>query len=506
MPGRIVSPMDPPATILGLPHRFRTEVLEREEVEAVRSAALAILERVGIATSSERLLQLTAEHGQRVDRERRRIHLSPDFVLERLADAPERLRLTGRRADRDLELDGSRGYLSPDGCAPQLLDPATGRRRASTKADLGELTRLADALPEIGLLWRSVSANDVPAEVRSLHEVEVQLRATTKHVQTGAGTDGWSARGIVELLRAVAGGAEALRARPLLSSIQCVISPLFWDRGPVDAMAVYAEAGVPISVVSMAMACASAPATIAGLLALTVAEICSGVAIVQTLAPGAPVIATGYPATMDLRSGALNLAAGPDDAFVEMACVQVLRSLGLPCATGLFSSGAKRSDWQAGAQDGLAAARAVFSPADLYNGAGGLYAANVFSPVQLLLDAELFGVAVRWASGQPTDAEHLALEVIERVGPEGHFLAEPHTLRHMGELWRTHFLDTSSWEEWEGAGEQDAPARALAEVRRILAEHEPEPLEEDLARELAGIVAAYEAEALGGSRSGPPGA
>lgn len=495
---RIVAAMDEPAAIRCLPHRVRLDVLAPEEVERVRAAALAILDRVGVATNSERLLDLMAEHGQRVDRDRRRIRLAPDFVEERIALAPRTLLLAGRHPHRDLILDGTRGYLSPDGCAPQLLDPETGRRRSSTKADLGALTRLADALPEIGLLWRPVSANDVPAEVRSLHEVEVQLRSTTKHLQTGAGTDAVSARGVVELLRAVAGGAEALRARPLLSSIQCAISPLFWDRGPLDAMAVYAEAGVPISIVSMAMACASAPATIGGLLVLTVAEICSGLAILQTMAPGAPAILTGYPATMDLRSGALNLAAGPDDAFAEMACVQVLRTLGPPCATGLFSAGAKRPDWQAGAQSGLSAARAAVSPADLYNGAGGLYGANVFSPVQLLLDAELFGAAIAFTERRPLDGEQLALEVIERVGPEGHFLAEPHTLVHMGELWRPRHLDASSWEEWEAAGEPDAPTRAAAEARRLLAEHEPEPLPEDVGRELDRIVAAYQAQALGG--------
>lgn len=489
--------MEVPATPRALPHRRPVELLTPSEVERVRTAALDVLERVGVATNSERLLRLMADHDQRVDPERRRIRLDPGFVLERIALAPRRVTLAGRRPERDLVLDGTRGWLSPDGCAPQLLDPETGRRRTSTKEDLGRLTRLADALPEIGLLWRSVSANDVPAEVRPLHEVEIQLRSTTKHLQTGAGTDAASARGVVELLRTVAGSAEALRARPLLSSIQCVISPLLFDEGPVEAMAVYAEAGIPISIVSMAMACASAPATIGGLLTLTVAEICSGLAILQTLWPGAPAILTGYPATMDLRSGALNLAAGPDDAFAAMACTQVLRSLGPPCATGLFSSGAKRPGWQSGAQGGLSAARAVFSPADVYNGAGGLYAANVFSPVQLVLDAELFGAATRWAEGHPLDAEHLAVEVIERVGPEGHFLAEPHTLAHMNELWRSRLLDTAPWEEWEAAGEPDAVARAEAEARRLLAEHEPEPLPDDVERELSRIVAAHEAAVLG---------
>jgi len=487
----------PTAAIRSLPLRHRLEMLAPEQVARVHDAALRILQRTGIGTASRQLLDLMAEHGQQIDPASGRIRFDPGFVEERRALAPRRFTLAGRRPDRDLEIDGAHGYLSPDGCAPHLLDPETGRRRPSTKADLGRVTRLADALPEIGLLWRSVSAGDTPAETRSLHEVEVQLNATTKHLQTGAGTDAATAHGVVELCRTVVGGADALRARPILSSIQCIISPLFWDAGPIDAMRVYAEAGIPVSIVSMAMACATAPATVAGLIALTVAEVLSGVAILQTMAPGARVIATGYPSTMDLRSGALNLAAGPDDAFAAMACTQVLHALDLPCATGILGSGAKRSDWQAGAQSALSVAKGAFVPADVFNGAGGLYGANVFSPAQLVLDCELFGSVARWAEGYPFDEAHLGLDVIDHVGPQGHFLAEPHTLAHMGELWRSGSMDASSWEEWEAAGEPDPAETARSRARRLMAEHRPEPLEDDVARELARIVAAHEAEALG---------
>jgi trimethylamine--corrinoid protein Co-methyltransferase len=247
----------------------------------------------------------------------------------------------------------------------------------------------------------------------------------------------------------------------------------------------------------MPMTPATAPGTVAGLLALTLAEILSGLAILQTVAPGAKAICTGYPSTMDLRSGALNLASGPDDSFAAMACTQVLHALGLPCATGMLGSGAKRSNWQAGAQAALTAAKHAFLPADLFSGAGGLYSANVFSPAQLLLDCELFDVMVRWTEGYAVDDEHLGLEVVDLVGPEGHFLAEPHTLEHMRGFWRSRYMDRSSWEEWEEAGEPDAADAALAEARRLIAEHEPEPLDDAVARELSRIVAAHEAQALG---------
>lgn len=488
--------MTAPEPIRSLPKTFHVEVLTAEQVERVHAGALDILERTGVETTSDRLLKLMADHGQAVDFENRRIRLSPGFVESKRALAPRTFTLAGRFPDRDLAIDGAHGYLSPDGCAPQMIDLDTGQRRASTKADLAQITRLADALPEIGFTWRSVSAGDQKAEVRSLHEVEVQFNNTTKHLQTGSGNHAFTSRGVVELCRAVAGGADELRARPNLSSIQCIISPLFWDDGPIEAIANYAEAGIPISLTSMALACATAPASIAGLVTLTIAELLSGLAILHTLAPGAKAICAAYPSTMDLYSGALNLAAGPDDPFATMACTQVLGALGLPSATTTFASGAKRSDWQAGAQAALSAAKTAFVPADLLSGAGGLYASNVFSPAQLLLDCELFGIVARWAEGYGFDDARIGLGVIDQVGPAEHYLGEQHTLDYMREFWRSKYMNRSSWEEWQAAGGPDPEGVASAEVRRILAEHQPDPLDEALSAELSRIVAAYEADAL----------
>jgi trimethylamine---corrinoid protein Co-methyltransferase len=481
--------------------RYHAEVLEQEQVERIHRNALEILRRVGVGVSSERVLKLLAEHGQDVDFANGRVRFKPEFVEDKRALAPQHFVLGARDPVRDLVLDGEHGYLSPDGCAPQVLDLDTGKRRASTKDDLGRLTLLADALPEIGLLWRSVAANDAPAEVRSLHEVQVQMANTTKHMQTGSGTDAFNARGVVEMCRAVAGSSEALRQRPLLSNIQCVISPLFWSEGTMDAFEIYAEAGIPISIVSMAISCATAPATLAGLLALTIAEILSGLVILETMSPGAKALCTGFPSTMDLRSGALNLAAGPDDTMAAMACTQVLRHLGLPCTTGMLGTGAKTSNWQAGVQAALTTAKTAFLPADVFNGAGGLYGSNVFSSVQLMLDCEVFDIVARWSDGYSFEDEDFGLDVIEEIGPAGHFLASQHTLDHMHGLWRARFMDSSTWEEWDAAGRPDPAAAAEAEVRRLFAAHEPEPLDVDVASELERIVASYERQALEGVAS-----
>jgi trimethylamine--corrinoid protein Co-methyltransferase len=138
----------------------------------------------------------------------------------------------------------------------------------------------------------------------------------------------------------------------------------------------------------------------------------------------------------------------------------------------------------------------ALSPGHLINGAGSLYDDVVYSPVELVLDAELFEMLVRFAEGFPFAAEDAAVNTIAEVGPGGHFLDRPHTLANMRAFWRESVMDRSSWEAWETAGRPDPTVAAAERARALLADHEPEPLAEGVAGELDRIVRAYEGQAL----------
>jgi trimethylamine--corrinoid protein Co-methyltransferase len=483
-------------SIRAIPFTHRHDVLEPEQVELLHTRSLDILDRVGFTTSSRALLDLMAEAGQRVDREAGRIRLDPAFVEAALARCPRTYTLAARDPALDLPLDGSAGYLSTDGCPADIIDLETGERRPGTKRDLAEITRLADALPQIAFLWQSVSANDTPVPVRPIHETHAQLLNTTKHIQQMTAIDAFNARGIVEMARAVAGGAEALRARPIVSNFQCSISPLHWDEGPIECMRIFAEAGIPVGICAMPLAGASAPLSIAGMLAMANAEICSGIAILQTLAPGTPTMHISYAATIDLSSGGMNTAWGTEEVFSAMANTQLARRYGIPYSVWAFAPGAKHPDWQAGVQAALSGMAMALSPGHLINGAGSLCDDVVYSMTELVLDAELFEMLVRFAEGVRIDEAAIALETIEEVGPGGHFLGTPHTLANLRSFWRETVMDRSSWDAWEEAGRPDAARAATERARALLAEHEPEPLPEDVAAELERIVGAYERQAL----------
>ncbi len=474
----------------------RYTVLTPDQERAVHEHALAVLDRVGVSTTNDRLLKVMADHGQRVDFDERRIRFDPAFVEEKRALAPRTYTLHARNPEFDLPLGGDRGWLSTDGCPAHVLDLETGRRRYSTKQDIAKHTRIADAMPQIAIQWQPCSANDRPVPVRPMHETHAQWPVTSKHIMQMTAIDPFNARGLVEMARVVAGGADALRERPLMSNFQCSISPLHWDDPTVDALEVFAEAGVPVGICSMPLAGASAPLSVAGLMTIANTEILSGFAILETLVPGAKTFHVSYNTTIDMNTGELNPAHGANDLFAEMACSQMGAYFGVPTCHGAYGVGSKTSDWQSGVQAAFGAFGGMLVPGDMLTGIGSVYGDSVSSMTELLLSSEVYDIAARFAEGYAFDEEAFALDTIERVGPSGHFLGEEHTLAHMREFWRDTFMDRRSWDDWEDQGRPDPRVAASAKAKELLATHEPDPLPEDVTTELDRIMEAYEREAV----------
>jgi len=483
---------DQPVLALALDDAPSLRPLTPDALAAVQGASLRVLAETGVVVGSPSVRARLAAAGARVDGDR--VRFPAAFVESAVALAPRGYLLAARDPACDLPLDGRHGYLSVDGSAAEMLDPETDVRRASTAADLALVTRLADALPEIAFLWQGVEAGDAPAPVRPLHELRVQLANSRKHVQLMTAVTPLAARGAVAMARAVAGGAEALRARPILSSFQVSLSPLRFEGDALEAALVYAEAGVPAGFVVMPIACATAPATLAGVLVQSNAEVLAGIAILEMLVPGAPTFYGACSTTLDLRT-ALVACGGPEDLLFQAALAQLARSNGLPSSIGTFATGAKRADWQAGVENGLSGLVSLLAGAEMLSGAGLLHAARVFALDEMVLDAEIFGLLRHLAAGIRVSEEDLAVGAIGEVGPGGNFLAEDHTLAHMRQLWRPRLFDRGTWEDWEAAGRPEPRARARERVRALLASHEVPALPDGMPAELDRIVAAFAAEA-----------
>lgn len=472
------------------PVRWKTrfEFLTDEEVQAIHQASLQIMERTGLVMPLTPARQIQARDlGLRLEGER--VYFPAHIVEEAISRAPRHYTLCARNPDYDLPLDGRHGYLSLDGSGTELLDLDTGQVRPSTKTDLQQAVRLADALPQISFLWPTVSARDCPDKFQPLHELEVLLTHSGKHAQAMTAVDPLNARGAVEMAAEVSGGPDALRRRPIISNFQCSVSPLSYDGQSLEAAFVFGEAGIPTGFLNMTIGCGTAPATLAGNAAQANAEVLAGISLFQLFFPGSPTFYGTSATTMELRRGGVT-CGGPEDFLLQAIGCRMAHFYGVPASIGTFATGAKASGWQAGVENGISGAVNQWCGADMMCGAGLLNGAKIFSFEQLLLDCEIYDLLRAVSQGFVIDAESLALDVIHAVGPQNHFLAEEHTIAHMHDLWQPNLMDRTLWDEWIQAGQPGARDRAKEKAKRILATHQPEPL--SCADRLGEIIAEYE--------------
>lgn len=462
-------------------------VLSEDALERIRSAALRVLDDLGVRIASDGVRGRLKAAGARVGAERAR--LPRPLIDEALGQAPRELVLAARDPSADLRVGRGDGWLGTGGPAGRAVDLRTDERRDPTLADVADAARLADAAPQLGYLGPSVVALDLPAEARTLRELHVRLANTSKHVQVVAPATRPEAEALAEIARLAAG--DELRDRPIVSAVLPVASALALDGDRLEAAIALAEAGVPWDVVAEPVAGVTAPATLAGALVSALAEALAGFVSLQLLAPGtASILGTRSLRVPDDELGPL--PCGPSDPLFQMAWIQLARSLGLPAHVDAFATGSRSSDWQAGIEGGLSATAAWMTGPDLLAAAGMRDGGRVFSPIAMLLDSELFDLVRRIPLGFAADDEALAVEVIEGVGPGGHFLGETHTLRHMREAWMSRFMDTDTWEAWEGSGRPQPPERARAKALELLETHEPLPLEPGVDERIREVIAEHE--------------
>ena len=256
------------------------------------------------------------------------MRIPPHVVEEAIRSAPPTITLCGRTPANDVVLESGRVGFTNFGEGIKVTDIETGELREPTKRDVAEATRLIDALPEIDVLERPVGAHDVPQDAVPLHNAEAIFANTTKHVFIGP-INGRLLEKIVEMAAAVVGGVDALRRRPLVSFITCPVSPLKLVQDCCEIIMGSARAGATVNVLSMAMAGASSPVSLAGTLVTHNAEVLAGITLAQLTARGTPVIYGSSTTAMDLRLASASVGS-PECGLINAAVAQLARFYLLP--------------------------------------------------------------------------------------------------------------------------------------------------------------------------------
>jgi trimethylamine--corrinoid protein Co-methyltransferase len=290
----------------------------------------------------------------------------------------------------------------------------------------------------------------------------------------------------VEMLAAVAGGEDALRAHPNFATLYCPISPGYFTPENVRCMLRWAEHGVPITLLSMAMGGASAPATLLGELVVINTDVLAWIVALQILYPGTPLLYGSVSAVLDMRSGLLPLGA-PERGMINSGAALMARFYGIPSMCGGLSSDAKELDAQSGFEKTVTAVPLLLERASIIYGVGATDAGSTISYLQMVLDDEFIAGLRRMMRGITLHDLHEEVALIKENTPHGNFLKAKHTRRTFREHWQPGILSRDTYESWQAKGET-IESICRNKAMEILSDHRPPPLPADVEAEMERVV------------------
>ena len=466
----------------------RLQVLSEDEKSQVHERSLKVLARTGVRVDTARGRRILKEAGAQVDENSRIVRLSQNLVEQSLDLVPKNFRLGARRPGWDLRLNTGDCNLLLDGEGTSVLDRKTGKHRDSTFHDWLEATRLADALDDIGIYWRIIQATDRGDTVGDYVDYLVTLfRNFSKHIQDPIYAK-QQAPWFLEVLQTVFGSRDTIRQKHPVSYVLCPQSPLVIDEIYTDAYLELIGWNIPVAVMPMPLMGATAPASLISTVITANCEVLATLCLIHAAEPGAPVIYAPVSALMDPRSGMLKSDA-IEGGVLSAATVEMARYYGLPAETTGSATAQFVPNIQSGYERALSAMPSILSWPDILVGAGLLGSAMILSLEQMLIDTETFRMCKQAHRGIASGDDKWLDEVIDRVGPGGHFLDNPTTASGVrSDEWYINQLGVSaSLEEWEAAGRPDVIEEARQAVDKILSAHRPLPLDEEIDRELDQI-------------------
>jgi trimethylamine--corrinoid protein Co-methyltransferase len=472
----------------------KLELLDRELIERILGEAFELLLKPGVKVQSAEARELLAQAGATLDGDV--AHIPEAIARNALASVPRDFWVHTRAGEPVVHYGGDDVHFDPGSSGVQVLDSDTLEHRPSQAADLVRLIKVAELLPQYAAQSTAIVCHDVPKPIGDLYRLFLVLMYSDKPIITGSFTK-QTTQVMIDLLAIDSGGRDALKTKPRAVFDACPSPPLNWTEFGATNLIDLARAGVPAQIVSMPLAGATAPVTLAGAITQHAAECISGMTIHQLAQPGAPIVWGGAPAIFDMRAGSTPMGA-IETAMIDAAYAQVGKHLGLPTHCYLAASDAKVVDAQAGLESGITAIVGALAGVNMISGAGMLDFLICQSVEKLVIDAEAIAMAQRLLRGIGTPTETLATAMFAQTGLKGEFLKIKDTRRlfQSEQHLPSKVIDRGSVRAWQEAGALDTFARAKNRVDELLAAYQRPTLSRDVERELIALIQ-REAEGAG---------
>lgn len=457
----------------------RLHVLSDEQLGQIHMSTLEVLERTGVQITHPQALELLDGAGARVEGDRVRIPAC--LVEDAIHKASSRVVLGRRDGERSVVLEGDKVWFGPSVDCVDYLDPITDERQRFVSDHCRVTSTVADALPNYTWVMTIGMADDVPADIAD-RVIAKQVFTYCEKPLVFCCKDRNSTRDIYEMALLITGDEERFRQAPTIAHYSEPISPLLHYDPAIDKLIFCAEKGIPLVYYPAPQAGSTAPATLAGTIVQGSAESLSGLVLAQLVRPGTPFIYGAFATVMDMRTTVFSYGA-PEMNLMVAAMAHIAQHYRLPFFGTAGCSDAKLPDPQSAAEAAFSCLSSALSGANLVHDSGWLDHGSVASPAYMVLVNEVLDMVYQYMQGIPVTEETLAVDLIDRVAPGGHYLQQEHTLAHFRDVWYSRLFDRSIHARWLERGAKQFEERLREETQKVM-EHQPAPLPSEVLKEM----------------------
>ena len=348
-----------------------------------------------------------------------------------------------------------------------------------------------DGFDVVDAVIDTANPEDAPIDDIYVYVFAEMLRNTNKPIVFIADS-GRDIAKIHEMACLVVGGEEELQRKPFILNYSEAISPLLFPENVMEKLIFCAQKKIPLCLPSGSNAGGGAPVTLAGAMALGIAENLAGLVVHQLAGKGSPFLFGPNVSALDMKSSVVCYGC-PEWSLTQAALADMRDEIyGLPIWAFAGASDAKVMDAQAGAEAMFSIITALLSRANLIHDVGFLEYGSTSSLELITMANELIAMSRFYVQGIPVNDGTLALKAIERVGrggPGSIFLMDDHTYDHFMEaLFLPKLLDRSRYDAWKNEGAMDLYKRCNMEAKRILLEHEVDSKPDAVLKEIEQIL------------------
>lgn len=466
------------------------EVLSKTDIELINESSLETLEKIGLIVESNKVLDILKENGCDVDYITQRVKIPKNVVERCLKTVPSKVNLYDRDGNLAVCLGDGNRYCASGHNAVFAVVNEKGDRRDSKLKDVEEFAILSDYLSEVDVIGIPYSPHDVNPYTSLLYSIKTILENSKKPIFFSCESAVIN-EGAIEMAKVILGKDNFSKGCNLISQLSTT-SPLYWEKGAVEALYLVAKEGMPVDILPQPITGVTAPYTLAGILTIHNTEVLSAVVITQLINPGTPFVYAAAWTTYEMKL--TNVLIGrPESSLLRIAGAQMAHYYNLPSHTTAPDNDANVHDAQGAWEKMLSIVAGLGGANDMIVNLGMFGTGMNISLEQLVMDNEMCRVYRRFMKGIEVTKDTISMDTISEVGPRGTYLMEDHTIKHLrsGEHVELDISNGANYEMWKAAGMKNSATKANDIVKGIIKKGNKSPLENNTVKKLDAIIEKY---------------